>query len=119
MLNQATSNEPSIGQIHIMARQHLADRHLDLMTKLMTQNSHKKKYWIMGTARCKRKNGKTVIKPFLKAYDEQPDVRKESYLYEVDNTAGTKSLLWVMHPNDKLSLPSIGKSIRVAGESGV
>ncbi len=119
MLDSAVRSEPSIGQIHIMARQHMCDRHVDLMNKLMIQNSHKKKFWIMGTARCKRKSGKTIIKPYLKAYDEQPDVRKESYLYEVDNTKGTKTLLWVMHPNDKLSLPTVGKSIRVAGESGV
>ena len=79
----------------------------------MTENSHKKKYWILGTAKCKRKDGKTTIRPYLKAYDTQPEVQKQAYLYEVDNIAGTKSLLWVMHPNNKLSMPSIGKSISV------
>ncbi len=85
----------------------------------MKENSHKKKYWILGTAKCKRKGGRTTIRPHLKAYDVQPEVQKESYLYEVDNTEGTKSLLWVMHPNNKLSMPAIGKSIRVADASGV
>jgi len=111
--------EPSIGEIHIAARQRLCDTHLNLMDKIMKENSHKKKYWILGMAMCKRKNGRTTIRPFLKAYDAQPEVRKEAYLYEVDNIAGTKKLLWVMHPNDKLSIPSIGKSIRVADASGV
>lgn len=113
MLEQPVLKEPSIGEIHIAARQRLSDRHANLMEKIMTENSHKKKYWILGTAKCKRKDGKTTIRPYLKAYDTQPEVQKQAYLYEVDNIAGTKSLLWVMHPNNKLSMPSIGKSISV------
>ena len=109
----------SIGEIHLAARQHLVDRHQQLMEKILEENSHKPKYWILGMAKSKRKNGRTIIQPFLKAYDVQPELTREAFLYEVDNTKGTRELLWVMHPNDKLSLPSIGKSIRVAGESGV
>jgi hypothetical protein len=115
MLNEAVKREPSIGDIHLAARQRLTDRHQNLMDKIIKENSHKKKYWILGMAKCKRKNGRTTIRPFLKAYDVQPEVRKESYLYEVDNTAGTRNLLWVMHPNDKLAIPSINKTISVAG----
>lgn len=106
--------EPSIGDIHVAARQRLADRHMTLMDKIINENSHKKKYWILGKADCKRKNGRTTIKPWLKAYDVQPDVQKEAYLYEIDNTEGTRSLVWVMHPNDKLSIPRINKTISVA-----
>ncbi len=116
MLNEAMNREPSIGEIHLAARQRLADRHQNLMEKIMKENSHKKKYWILGMAKCKRKNGQTTIRPHLKAYDVQPDVQKEAYLYEVDNTTGTRNLVWVMHPNNKLSMPSIGKSIHAAGE---
>jgi len=116
MLKQATP-VPSLGNIHIAARQRLTDRHLNLMEKIMKDNSHKKKYWILGTARCKRKNGKTTIQPCMNAYDSMPDVRKEAYLYEVDNVEGTKTLLWVMHPNNSLALPSINKKINVAGDS--
>lgn len=115
MLDEAVKREPSIGEIHIAARQRLTDRHANLMDKIMKENSHKKKYWILGMAKCKRKAGRTTIRPFLKAYDVQPEVQKESYLYEVDNTAGTKTLLWVMHPNNKLAIPSINKTISVAG----
>lgn len=118
MLSETRPTEPSIGEIHIAARQRLADRHMNLMDKIMKENSHKRKYWILGTAKCKRKNGKTTIRPFLKAYDSQPVVQKEAYLYEVDNQAGTRELLWVMHPNDKLAIPSINKTISVAGSSG-
>lgn len=113
MLKEA-KREPSIGEIHISARQRLADRHANLMDQIMKENSHKKKYWILGTAKCKRKNGRTRICPILKAYDVQPEVQKETYLYEVDNTAGTKTLVWVMHPNNKLAIPSINKTIGVA-----
>jgi hypothetical protein len=119
VLEQKPPQLPSIGEIHLMARERLANRHAHLLEKIQRENSHKDKYWILGMAMCKRKHGKTTIRPFLKAYDKQPEIQKESYLYEVDNIAGTKTLLWVMHPNNKLSLPSINKSIRVAGESGV
>ncbi len=110
---------PTIGEVHLMQRAHLTDRHCVRMEQLLSENAHKEKYWILGTVMCKRKKGKTIIKPFLKACDEQPEVKKESYLYEVDNIAKTKTLLWVMHPNGKLSMPVIGKSIHVADESGV
>jgi len=118
MLNEAIKQEPSIGDIHISARKRLTDRHMNLMDKIMKENSHKKKYWILGMAQYKRKNGRTSIRPFLKAYDTQPEVQKEAYLYEVDNILGTKDLIWVMHPNDKLSLPTINKTINVSGVSG-
>ena len=114
MLTEAVKQEPSIGDIHIAARQRLSDRHQNLMEKIKLENSHKKKYWILGTAKCKRKDGKTTIRPVLKAYDVQPDVQKQSYLYEIDNIEGTTSLLWVMHPNNKLAMPVIGKTISVA-----
>ena len=115
MLDKANSKELSIGQIHLMARDRLTNRHAHLLERIMKDNLHKKKYWILGTAKCKRKYGRTTIRPFLKAYDVQPEVSKESYLYEIDNTAGTKVLLWVMHPHNKLAIPSIEKTISVAG----
>jgi hypothetical protein len=40
---------------------------------------------------------------------------KESFVYEIDNRRGVKTLLWVMHPDDTLSFPTLGKSIRVSG----
>ena len=113
------SIEPTRGELHLLQREHLATRHESMMKKLMEQNTHKSKYWILGMVQTRRKNKKTTITPLLKVFDEQPDVRKESYLYEVDNVNGTKTLIWVMHPNDKLTMPSIGKSISVASTSGV
>lgn len=115
MLNPAPNLLPTRGELHLMQRKRLTDQHEKLMKKILEENAHKPRYWILGMAQTKRKNKRTTITPFLKAYDTQPDVRKEAYLYEVDNTAGTKTLLWVMHPNNKLALPSINKSISVAG----
>ncbi len=111
--------EPTVGELHLMQRKRLTDRHEHLMEEILKENAHKDKYWILGMAMCKRRNKRTTIRPFLKAYDVQPELRKEAYLYEVDNKAGTRTLLWVMHPNNKLSMPSIGKSICVADKSGV
>ncbi len=105
---------PTLGQNHMMQREYMTNRHCRVMQKLMDQNKEKSKYWILGWVESNRKNGKTKIKPCMQAMDSIPDVTKESYLYEIDNTAGTKTLLWVMHPNNKLSLPTMGKSIHAA-----
>lgn len=89
------------------------------MEKILNENSHKDLYWILGKAVIeKRKNGKEVVRPFLHACDEKPGVVKQSFVYEVDNRRGVKSLLWVMHPGDILSFPTLGKSIRVADVKG-
>ncbi len=106
---------PTIGEAHIEQRKWLASGHEKLMTKILEDNSHKSKYWILGWVKTKRKNGKIRITPQMEAYDVQPGVTKEAYLYEVDNANGTQNLLWVMHPNNKLSMPTIGKSISVSG----
>jgi hypothetical protein len=109
---------PTLGENHLAQREYMVNRHARMMQKIMDQNIAKAKYWILGWVESSRKAGKTRIKPRMQAMDTIPDVTKESYLYEVDNTAGTKTLLWVMHPNNKLSLPSIGKSIHVADAAG-
>lgn len=82
----------------------------------MNENSHRsEKYWILGKANIIKKDGKEVVRPFLQACAEKPSVIRESFVYEVDNTRGVKTLLWVMHPGDLLSFPTLGKSIRVTG----
>ncbi len=111
-----TVEKPTMGELHLLQRKRLTDTHLELMQKIIEENSHKEKYWILGTAKCKRKHGRTTIRPVLKAYDVQPDIQKEHYLYEVDNKLGIKNLLWVMHPNNKLTLPTLGKCISAASD---
>ncbi len=102
---------------HLEARKGITDRFNHLLEKLINENSHKEKYWILGKAKIERKNGKDLVRPFLQACDEKPGVVKESFVYEVDNKRGVKTLLWVMHPGDVLSFPTLGKSIRVSGAS--
>ncbi len=109
----------TLGENHLMQREYMVSRHARMMRKILEQNAGKTKYWILGWVETRKKNGKTRIKPCLKAMDEMPHVTEESYLYEVDNVAGTNTLLWVMHPNNKLSLPTLGKQIHVADVAGV
>lgn len=109
---------PTLGQNHLMQREYMVNRHARMMQKILNQNASKEKYWILGWVESKRKNGKTRIKPCMQVCDEMPKVAHESYLYEVDNVAGTQTLLWVMHPNNKLSLPTLGKHIHVADATG-
>ncbi len=102
-------------QQHVDAREGLTNHFNHLLEKILNDNRHKEKYWILGKARTEKKKGKDIVKPFLQACDEKPGIVKESFVYEVDNRRGVKTLLWVMHPGDMLSFPTLGKSIRVTG----
>ncbi len=101
---------------HVQAREGLNDHFNALMEKILNENSKTDLYWILGKVKTeKKKNGKTVLRPFLQACAEKPQLVRETFVYEVDNRRGVKSLLWVMHPGDLLSFPTLGKSIRVTG----
>ena len=103
---------------HMEARKGITDHFNVELEKLLNANTHKDLYWILGKAKVHRKNGKDIVRPFLQACDEKPGLVRESFVYEVDNRRGVKTLLWVMHPGDLLSFPTLGKSIRVSGATG-
>lgn len=89
------------------------------LEKILNDNSDRKEiYWILGKAKIERVLGKQIVRPFLQACIEKPGLIRESFVYEVDNKSGTKKLLWVFHPGDTLSFPTLGKSIRVASNKG-
>jgi len=102
-------------QQHIDAREGMCSYFNHQMEKIINANSAKDKYWILGKVRVERKKGKDIVRPFLQACDEKPSIIRETFVYEVDNRRGVKQLLWVMHPGDLLSFPTLGKSIRVTG----
>jgi hypothetical protein len=102
-------------QQHIETREGITNHFNGLLEKILNDNRHKDKYWILGKAKIEKKKGKDIVRPFLQACDEKPGIIKESFVYEVDNRRGVKTLLWVMHPGDMLSFPTLGKSIRVTG----
>lgn len=102
-------------QQHIDAREGMTNHFNRELEKILNENKHKDKYWILGKAKIEKKKGKDIVRPFLQACAEKPGIIKESFVYEVDNRRGVKTLLWVMHPGDTLSFPTLGKSIRVTG----
>lgn len=104
---------------HQEIREGITNHFNHLMEKILNENTHKDTYWILGKAKIHRKNGKDIVKPFLQVCDVKPGIIRESFVYEVDNRRGVKTLLWVMHPGDLLSFPTLGKSISVAGSKGV
>lgn len=102
-------------QQHIETREGITNHFNVLMEKILNENSHRDKYWILGKAKIEKKKGKEIVRPFLQACAEKPGIIRESFVYEVDNKRGVKTLLWIMHPGDMLSFPTLGKSIRVTG----
>ena len=103
-------------QEHIDAREGLTSIFNDMLEDILNENKHRDTYWILGKVSTHRKGNKYLAKPFLQACLEKPGVIKKSFVYEVDNKRGVKTLLWVMHPDDTLSFPTLGKSIRVTGD---
>lgn len=100
-------------QQHIETRIGITNEFNERLEKILNRNKNKDKYWILGKAKIEKKNGKDIVRPFLQACEEKPGIIKESFVYEVDNRRGVKTLLWIMHPGDLLSFPTLGKSIRV------
>ncbi len=100
---------------HVLAREGLTAHFNKELEKILNSNRKKDKYWVLGKVKVEKKKGKDIARPFLQACDEKPRLIRESFVYEVDNRRGVKTLLWVMHPGDMLSFPTLGKSIRVTG----
>lgn len=102
---------------HVQVREGLTAHFNKELENIINANKHRDQiYWILGKAKTERRKGKDIIRPFLQACAEKPGLIRESFVYEVDNKRGIKKLLWVMHPGDLLSFPTLGKSIRVSGE---
>jgi hypothetical protein len=99
---------------HNEAREGMVKHFNKELEKILNKNSQLDKYWILGKSRAESYKGKTIMKPFLEACLEKPALIKESFVYEVDNKRGTKTLLWVMYPNGTLKFPTLNKSISVA-----
>ncbi len=100
---------------HIQAREGLASIFNDQLEDILNANKHRDTYWVLGKVSMHRRGDKYIAKPFLQACTEKPELIKKSFVYEIDNRRGVKTLLWVMHPDDTLSFPTLGKSIRVSG----
>lgn len=95
-------------------RKGIEDQFNVLLERILNENGSKDRYWILGKTITKQRMGKLIVKPFLQACDEKPGLVKESFVYEVDNKKGTKTLLWVIHPDGSMRLPTLNKTIRVA-----
>jgi hypothetical protein len=103
-----------------LARQNHEETKLGLMNqfnqeleKILNQNQNVDRYWVLGKVRFPPEYDGKYAKIFLEACAEKPHLIKEAFLYEVDNRKGVKTLLWVMHPGDKLTLPTLGKTVSV------
>lgn len=98
---------------HQDAKSSLTEHFNSEMERILNENSSKDLYWILGKVRFPKEFGGFVGRSFLEATDHKPDVVKDAFLYEVDNRRGVKTLLWLMHPNGSLRIPTLGKTIQV------
>lgn len=84
------------------------------LEKILSENSKKDLYWVLGKVKIHDEKGKSLARPYLQAMDAKPPLIKESFVYEVDNKRGVKTLLWVMNPDNTLTFPTLNKTISVA-----
>lgn len=83
------------------------------MEKILNDNSSEDLYWILGKVRFPEEYEGKVGKTFLQACKEKPGVIKDSFVYEVDNRRGVKTLLWLQYGNN-LRFPTINKTVSIA-----
>jgi hypothetical protein len=99
---------------HRDARNGLENHYNSEMEKILSANSSKDVYWILGKVKFPEELGGQVGRTFLQASDVKPPVVKNAFLYEVDNRRGVKTLLWVTHPDGSMRLPTLNKTINVS-----
>lgn len=108
-----------------VAKQRLTDAKVELMRhynqemeRLLNDNSAIDKYWILGKVRFPPDLGGNVGRAFLQACMERPGLVANSFVYEVDNRAGVKTLLWVLNPDGSMRLPTLNKTISASPANG-
>lgn len=117
MLILPQNTQKRLKEDHENARSGLVSHFNQELEKILNENKNFDKYWVLGKVKFPENLGGKVGKVFLQACMEKPPLVAESFLYEVDNRRGVKTLLWVMHPGGKLDLPTLGKSLSVAMKS--
>lgn len=101
---------------HVEAREGMEQVFNRELERIMNANSDLDTYWILGKIRVENKGGTSICRPFLQACKEKPGLVKDSFVYEVDNKRGVKTLLWILHPDGSMQLPTLEKTISVAGK---
>lgn len=99
---------------HNAARHGLESHFNSEMEKILNANANKEKYWILGKVNFPDEYQGSIGRTFLQACDSKPPVVKNAFLYEVDNKRGIKTILWVMHPDGSLRLPTLNKTLKVS-----
>lgn len=76
------------------------------MEKVINRNQGKDKFWVLGKVKFLPEFGGKIGRVFLDASDTKPMVVKGSFVYEVDNRSGTKTLLWTCDNNQLNIIPT-------------
>ncbi len=105
------SKEYALSQIR-EARENIEAHYNASMEAILNKNSDKDIYWILGKLKFPPELGGKVGRTFLQACAEKPGLVAESFVYEVDNKRGVKTLLWVLNPDGSLRLPTLNKTIQ-------
>lgn len=114
MLTLSAGDLEKLQEEHHNAKEGLITHFNTELEKILNENSEKDRYWILGKVRFPEELGGKVGRTFLEASTSKPPLVKDAFLYEVDNKRGVKTLLWVMHPNGDLRLPTLNKTVSVA-----
>jgi len=117
MLILPQSTQQQLKAQHEIAKSGLTSHFNQELEQIMNANQAPDRYWILGKVKFPENLGGKVGRVFLQACMEKPPLVAESFLYEVDNRRGVKTLLWVMHPGGKLDLPTLGKTLSIGPKS--
>lgn len=105
---------------HEEAKRGLTDEFNSRMEEIINEYQHLDKYWILGKVRFPKEHSGKVGRVFLKGCMEKPPLVKDAFLYEVDNRRGAKTLLWVLHPDGTMRLPTLNKTVSLGkGRNGL
>lgn len=105
-------NEKQKRQAHEDAKEGLRNSFNIELEKILNANTSVEQYFILAKVKFPPEYGGVVGRVFMERSDTQPPFVKEAFCYYVDNTKGTKQLLW-MSWGDYLRIVPSGKTIKV------
>lgn len=104
-------NETQKRDAHEQAKEGLRHQFNIELEKILNANSSADQYFILAKVKFPPEHGGILGRVFMERSDTQPVFVKEAFCYYVDNTKGTKQLLW-MSWGDSLRIVPAGKTFR-------
>lgn len=98
-----------LSEEEMIIKESLMDKVSEKLEKVINANTERKKpYWVIAKVKFMTELGGRGASLYMRPCNIKPPVVKSSFVYEIDNIKGCKTLLWMCHP-DYLEVVPVNK----------